>query len=46
MKALGRRDDAINDYRKALELKPSDEARRAAELGLRDLGRSPGTRQK
>jgi Tfp pilus assembly protein PilF len=38
MKEIGRRDDAIKDYRRALELKPSQETRKEAEAGLAGLG--------
>ncbi len=39
-RALGRIDDAIDDYQKALELKPSEDTRREAEAGIRKLTRT------
>jgi Tfp pilus assembly protein PilF len=44
MTALGRRDDARKDYRKALDLTPSEDVRRRAEAGLRELGAAVGNR--
>jgi len=40
-KTLGRKDDAIADYRKALGMDPDRETRSATEAALRELGASP-----
>jgi predicted RNA polymerase sigma factor len=37
MRTLGRTDDALADYRRALELNPDERTRRAAEAGLSEL---------
>jgi tetratricopeptide (TPR) repeat protein len=41
MRELGRNNDAILDYRKALSLKPDDVRRKQAEQALLDLGVQP-----
>ena len=40
-KAQGRRDSAVADYRRVLELGPDAETKAAAEAALRELGASP-----
>jgi predicted negative regulator of RcsB-dependent stress response len=40
-KALGRKDEAVADYRKALEMDPDADTRTAVEAALRELEASP-----
>ena len=42
MRTLGRTDDAVADYRRALELNPDERTRRAAEAGLSELRAASG----
>jgi tetratricopeptide (TPR) repeat protein len=41
LKSQGRRDDAVAEYRRVLELGPDAETKAAAEAALRDLGATP-----
>jgi hypothetical protein len=45
MRTLGRHDDAIADYRKALGLNPDERTRREAEAGLSELRPAPASRE-